>query len=186
MKHLAWVLTALALSTAPTFAATPQWAVDHGKSKLGFMVQWSGEPFVATFKSWKADIAFDPNDLPHSHATVSIDLASETSGYDDNDQGLKGTQGFEASKYPTAKFQTTQITHGQGNSYVAQGTLALHGVTKPVTLNFNLTFSGKSAHMVGKSALQRGDFKLASGSFATDNPIARAVTVTIDLTATEP
>jgi polyisoprenoid-binding protein YceI len=186
MKRFGWIFASLILGTTPAFAAPPQWAADHGKSKLGFMVQWSGEAFVATFKSWKADIAFDPNDLAHSHATVLIDLASENSDFDENDQGLKSAQGFETSKYPTAKFQTTQITHGQGNSYVAQGTLALHGVTKPVTLNFNLTFAGKSAHMVGKAALQRGDFNLANGAFATENPIAHAVTVTIDLTATKP
>ena len=42
-------------------------------------MQWSGEPFDATFKSWKANIDFDPNDLAHSSADVTIDLASETS-----------------------------------------------------------------------------------------------------------
>src|SRR5262249_5731575 len=132
-----------------------------------------------------ADIAFDPNDLAHSKAVVTIDLASEGSGFDENDQGLKGSQGLEVSKFPTARFETTGFTHGGGNSYVAQGTLNLHGMGKPVTLPFTLVINGKTAHMTGKAQVMRGDFGLAGGEFSGDTPIAHAVTVNMDLSATQ-
>lgn len=178
-------LAAFIAGAAPAWAAPPYWTVDHAKSKLGFAVQWSGEPFAANFKTWNADIAFDPNDLSHSKANVTIALSSEGSDFPDNDEGLKGPQGFDTSKFPSAKFATTKIAHGPGNSYTALGTLNLHGVTKPVTLQFNLTFSGNTARMVGKAQLARPDFGLAAGAFASETPIAHAVTVNIDLTATK-
>lgn len=182
---LALAFAALAFITTSAFAAPAHWTVDKAKSKLGFQVQWSGEAFNATFKTWTANIAFDPNDLDHSKATVTIDIGSESSDDPENDEGLKGAQGFETAKFPTAKFETVKITHTTGNSYSAQSTLTIHGVTKPATLLFNLTFQGNTAHMVGKANLSRPDFGLAHGEFATETPIAHGVTVTVDLTATK-
>jgi polyisoprenoid-binding protein YceI len=186
MRKFAVALAALALTATPALAAPPHWTVDAAKSKLGFSVVWTGEAFNATFKSWKADIAFDPADLAHSRAVVTIAIASESSGFDENDEGLKGLKGFEVSRFPTATFRTTKITHGQGNNYVADGTLTIRGLTKPVTLPFALAIAGKTAHVVGKASLMRGDFGLARDEYAGDTPIARAVTVNIDLTATKP
>ncbi|HEX2593801.1 MAG TPA: YceI family protein [Rhizomicrobium sp.] len=184
MKRASLIAAVLLCVAATANAAPAKWTADHAKSKVGFSVQWSGEAFNATFKSWNADIHFDPNDLAHSKVSVSIDLASEFSDFDENDQGLKGTQGFETAKFPTAKFEATKFTHGQGNAYVATGTLTLHGVTRPVTLPFTLDIKGNTAHVVGKTSLLRPDFALARGEFAGETPIAHAVTATIDLTAT--
>jgi polyisoprenoid-binding protein YceI len=179
-------LVALFLAAAvPSAAAQPaHWTVDSAKSRLSFSVQWSGEAFTATFKRWKADILFDPSDLAHSRASVSIDMASEGSDFPDNDEGLKGTQGFETSKFPVAKFDATHFVHGSGNSYTADATLSLHGLTKHVTLPFTLVITGKTAHMTGRTSLMRADFGLAGGEFSGDTPIAHAVTVNVDLTAT--
>jgi polyisoprenoid-binding protein YceI len=185
-SRLVLAIAALILATQPALAGgPPRWTVDHEKSKLGFSVLWSGEDFVATFKSWQADIVFDPADLAHSRVSVSIDVGSESSGFDENDEGLKGTQGFEVSRFPTARFVATKFSRSK-TGYVAEGTLTLHGVTKPVTLPFTLAFKGKTARMVGKVSLMRADFGLARGEFGGDTPIARAVTVQIDLTASRP
>lgn len=173
---------ALCLLAAPASAAN--WVVDHGKSRLGFTVMWSGEAFNAKFKSWKADIAFDPADLPHAKAVVTIDLASEDSGSADNDDGVKGPEGFAIAQFPTAKFETTGFTSKGGNNYVATGRLSLHGMTKPVTLPFTLTITGNTARMVGKATVSRVDFGLGSGEWAGETPVAHAVTISVDLTAT--
>jgi len=165
-------------------AGAAEWNVDYAKSKLGFTVQWSNEPFTATFKSWKADIVFDPADLAHAHAAVTIELASEASDEPDFDTGLKGGLGFQTQQFPAAKFVTTGFTHKSGNSYVASGTLAIKNITKPVTLPFTLAISGKGAHMTGTAQVMRLDYGLGEGEWAGDSPVSHAVTVTIDLTAT--
>src|SRR6201999_1815636 len=108
VKPWLWSAAALVFLAAPANAA--HWTVDYGKSKLGFTVPWSGEPFVATFKAWKADIDFDPKDLAHAHALVTIDLTSESSDSPDNDDGLKGAQGIDTSKFPTATFEAKSFT----------------------------------------------------------------------------
>ncbi|HEX4302269.1 MAG TPA: YceI family protein [Rhizomicrobium sp.] len=183
MKKLLVVLALLCAGIAPASAAN--WTVDHAKSRLGFTVQWSSEAFVATFKSWKADIAFDPADLAHAKVVATIDLASETSGSQDNDDGLQGPEGFATNQFPAAKFETTGFTAKGLNAYVATGRLTLHGVTRLVTLPFTLTFAGNSVHMVGKAIVMRTDFGLGTGEWAAPTPIAHEVTITVDLTATK-
>jgi polyisoprenoid-binding protein YceI len=183
MRFLLMGAAALCLALSPAQASS--WNVDHGKSRLGFSVQWSGEAFNATFKSWKADIAFDPSDLAHCKASVTIDLASEASDSSDNDDGLKGPQGFATGQFPTARFDTTGFSPKGGNAYVATGRLTLHGVTKTITLPFDLTITGDSAHMTGKAVVSRLDFGLGGGEWASEKVIAHAVTITVDLTATK-
>ena len=181
MRRLfAAVVTLVLLSGAADAAA---WKVDHTKSRLGFTVQWSGEALIATFKTWKADITFDPLELAHARAVVIIDLDSETSGSPDNDDGLQGPEGFSTGQFPTAKFETTSFTAKGANAYVATGRLSLHGVTRPITLPFTLTITGNTAHMVGKAVVSRLDFGLGTGEWAKPTPVAHEVAITVDLTA---
>lgn len=178
----ACLLTSVALAMPATAA---EWRVDPAKSHLGFTALWSKEPFSAEFKHWDAEIEFDPANLAHAHAAVTVDLASEKSDEDQFDQGLKGAMGFQVSKFPQAKFVTTGISARGGNRYVAKGTLSLRGMERPVTLPFSLTISGDNAHMTGKAVVMRTDFGVGQGQWAAPDPVALDVTVTIDLTATK-
>ena len=184
MIRLAAVIAALIWTTlAPASAA--QWNVDYAKSRLGFSVLWSGQPFDATFKSWKANIRFDPADVTHAKAIVTIDLGSEISAAPDNDDGLKGAEGFAISQFPSAHFETTSFESKSNENYVANGILSLHGITKQISLPFHLTIVGTAAHMVGKAVVSRTDFGLSRGEWASPATIAHDVTITVDLTATK-
>jgi polyisoprenoid-binding protein YceI len=183
MRHGAIILAACVFATWPAEAA--HWAVDYTKSKLGFTVLWSNEPFSATFKNWRADIEFDP-ETPHlAHVVVMIDLASETSDEPDFDDGLKGAQGFQTSQFPQARFVTTSFAHEIGASYLATGNLSLKGITKEIALPFSLTINGNTAHMKGTAHVVRTDYGVGLGTWAAPNPVSHDVTVTIDLTATK-
>lgn len=184
MKAFAGMIAAAVLFAAPS-AHAAHWNVDTAHSKLGFTVIWAKQPFVGTFKSWKADIDFDAANLAASKAVVTIAIGSMSSGDSETDAGIKGEVGFGADKFPTAHFVTTGFTHKSGNDYVAQGTLTLKGVTKPVTLPFTLTINGKSAHMVGTANVMRNQFNVGTGQWAAPDPVAFDVKVNIDLTATQ-
>lgn len=183
MRTLLCVVS-LALLSVPASAAQP-WKLDASKSKLGFTVSWAGQPFTGVFRSWSADIDFNPNDLAHSHATVNVNIGSETSGDEETDGGVKGTEGFAVSQFPTAIFRTNRFTHKSGDAYVAQGSLSLKGISRSVTLPFTLTLSGNTAHVVGKAQVVRTDFHVGTGEWEKPDPVAHEVTVNIDLTATK-
>ena len=174
-------MLALLLAT-PAPAAT--WTEDHANSRLGFSVLWDREPFAGEFKTWQAEIKFDPADLSQASAKITVDLASEHSAEPDFDDGLKGVLGFQVSKFPQARFVTTRISSRGGDAYTAEGTLTLRGITKPVSLPFTLTFAGNGAHMVGKAVVLRTDFGIGRGPWESSAPVDHSVTVTVDLHAT--
>ena len=177
------VFVAVALSASPASAA--HWNVDYAKSRLGFAVAWSGERFSAQFQRWNADIDFDPGDLAHARVAVTVNLASEASDEPDFDSGLQGAEGFEISRFPTARFVTKNIVSKSVNSYIADGTLTLRGTSRDITLPFALTLSGNTAHMTGSAHVLRTDFGVGQGEWAAPTPVSRDVTVNIDLTATK-
>src|SRR5947209_16923590 len=150
------VLAAFALGPSP--AAASHWTVDYSKSHLGFAVTWDREPFSAEFKHWDADIDFDPGDLAHARAVVSVNLGSEASNEPDFDSGLKGAEGFETWKFPTARFVTKSFSRNAEGGYVAEGTLTIHGISRMINLAFNLALSGGTAHMTGTVHVLRTDF----------------------------
>jgi polyisoprenoid-binding protein YceI len=161
------------------------WTVDYTKSRLGFTAQWSGEPFSGEFKRWNADIDFDPADLAHARVAVTIDLASEASDEPDFDSGLKGAEGFETLRFPTARFVSKSFTAKAANTYVAAATLAIRGISRDIALPFTLTISGHTAHMAGTAHVIRTDFGVGQGAWAAPTPVAHDVAVTVDLAATK-
>ena len=182
MRRAGLLAAALVLCAGPAFAA--HWTVDAAKSKLGFALVWSGAPFDATFKSWKADIDFDPADLAHAHMLATIATASETSGDADTDDSLKGAKGFLTGHFPTATFEAKSFRHAGGDAYVADGTLTVRGVSRPLALPFTLKIDGKTAHVMGKAETRWAAFGMGQGMGAEAPPVGPAVAITLDLTAT--
>ena len=182
MKILAGTIAAAVLFAAPS-AQAAHWNVDVGHSKLGFTVLWAKQPFTASFKSWKANVDFDPANVAAAKADVTIAIGSMTSGDADTDASIAGGIGFDAGKFPTAHFVATKFTHKSGNDYVADGTLTLKGVTRPISLPFTLTINGRSAHMVGSASVLWNHFGVGTGQWAAPDPVAWDVKVNIDLMA---
>ncbi len=180
--RFATAVLALLLSVSPALAAN--WDVDRAKSKLGFSVAWGGQPFTGTFTRWKARIAFDRSRLDQAKVDVSVDLSSLTSGDGETDDSVKGAYGFEVAKYPIARFLATKFTRKDDGSYVADGTLTIKGVSKPVSLPFSLDIRRDKAHAVGRAVVSRMDFNVGTGEWAKPTPVSYQVTVNVDLMAT--
>jgi polyisoprenoid-binding protein YceI len=178
---LAIVVPAI-LAAVPARAA--HWKVDYTKSRLGFTVQWSNEPFSGSFGRWNADIDFDPADPVRGKAVVTIDLASEKSDEPDFDSGLKGAQGFETSKFPIARFASEKFIRESPDNYLAEGVLLLHGISRDIELPFTLAISGRTAHVTGSTRVLRTDFGLGNGAWSAPSPVSHDVSINVDLTAT--
>jgi polyisoprenoid-binding protein YceI len=181
------LLTICALSvalTGPALAAT-KWAATPDPEAIA----WSGrqgenaEAFTGHCANFAADIAFDPAALAASAVTVTIDMASCATGEAKKDQYLPMEGWFNVAGYPKAVFEAKHFRHAGGNKYVADGTLTLKGITKPVTLPFTLDITGDKAHVVGETVLQRLDFGVGGGQLSGSAVAAPDVKVAIDLHA---
>ena len=174
-------LAAAALLAGTAGAAT--YTVDHAHSRLGFKGVVEGAPFDGTFRSWDAQISFDPKALATSKVSVSVDVASAVTGDKDRDETLPTDDWFAVKRFPRAVFTANRFVDHGGGHYEAQGELVLKGVRRPVTLPFTLAISGGVAKMTGTATLDRTAFNVGSGKWSTPDEVAKAVTVVVDLTA---
>ena len=176
-------LTAAAALFASVAEARP-YVVDKSASRLGFTASMSGAAFQGSFRRWDAVIDFDPNNLPASRATVTVDMASAATGDGARDEALPSNDWFAAKKHPRATFVTRSITRTGPNRYAAAGTLTMRGVARPVVLPFTLALNGPTAKMTGQLVLDRTAFGVGQGQWRTGSTVATQVTVNVNLTAT--
>ena len=164
-------------------AAAADWAVDASKSALGFTGSISGKSFDGKFKSWQAEIAFDPANPAAGHAKVTIDMASAATGDRQRDSALPDADWFDVKKAPQAVFEATGFTAKGGNQYEAAGTLTIRGIKKAVTLPFTLDIAGDEAHAKGKLDIVRTDYGVGQGDWSDASTVALGVSITFDLVA---
>jgi polyisoprenoid-binding protein YceI len=176
------LITALTLLAASP-AAAQTWVVVPEQSRLGFGGTQTGTPFTGAFQRFAAQISFDPAKPEAAKIAVTIDMASARTGDKERDTALPGAEWFDVAKHPTARFEVRQVRATGPNSYTAIANLTMKGRTRPVTLPFTLAINGTTATMKGSLTLDRSQFQVGTGVWATGQWVGLPVTVTVDLTA---
>jgi polyisoprenoid-binding protein YceI len=170
------VLLALAL---PVVAGATDYHVQSG-STLGFTSNFQGSSFDGRFNQWTAAISYDPARLAASKFDVTVQLASAKTGDNDRDSALPGADFFDVAKYPQAHFVTTAFRQ-QGGQVIADGTLTLRGVSRPVSLGVTFKPQGSGATMDVSGTLKRLDFGVGGGQYADTSVIGPDVKVSAHL-----
>lgn len=173
------VLAALLAAAAPFAAQAADYTVQAG-SKLGFTSNFQGSSFDGQFGKWTAAISYDAAKPASSKFDVTVDLASAKTGDNDRDSALPGADFFDVAKYPQAHFVTTGFRQ-QGGQMIADGTLTLRGVSKPVSLTVNFKPQGSGATLDVSGALNRLDFGVGGGEYKDTSVIGAQVKVTAHL-----
>lgn len=176
MKRLA-ILLALAL---PFAAAAADYTVQPALSTLGFSNTFQGESFDGKFGQWTAAIRYDAANLASSKFDVEVNLASAKTGDSDRDSALPGSDFFNVAKFPKAHFVTTGFRQ-VGGKVIADGTLTLHGVTKPVSLAVTFKPQAGGATLDVAGTVKRLDFGVGTGDYADTSVIGGDVKVTAHL-----
>ena len=176
---------AIALIGGLTIGVNPAlasgWQVRADESALQLIGDIAGSAQTAEFKTFSADIDFDPAALGEARVAVDIDLTSISSGDDSYDKDLKSKAWFHAAQTGTATFVSETISAGAPGAYVADGTLTLKGVSMPVSLAFDLAIDGSVATMSGTATVNRLDYGV--GAKTAEKWVANAVQVQVNLVA---
>lgn len=133
-------------------------------STLGFTATYQGEAFQGQFKTFTPAIRFDPAALATSRFDVRIALASAGTENAERDEMLVGPEFFDAGGAPEARYVATRFRALGGDRYVAEGTLTLRGVSKPVPLTFRWQ-PGAQPVLTGEARLSRLAFNVGSGDW---------------------
>ena len=167
----------------PAYAFAASWKIRPAESSVTITAQQQGASFNGAFKTFDAQIAFDPADLGHSSVTATVDTGSFDSQSADRDAQVKTATWFDVAKFPQARFVSDSFKDLGGGKYEAQGKLTIRDVSKDAVLPFTLKIDGPVAHMEGTLAIVRTEYGVGMGEWATSNWVGKDVKVNIQLVA---
>ena len=181
---IAPVVVVLATAT-PAWAKPPCWKLDDAHSTLKFTGEQAGAPAHGRFKEFAARFCFDPAQA-QGELDVTVELKSVDTENDTRDDTLRGSEFFDVAKYPQAEYRSDTFQAMDGNRFRAKGTLQLHGVSKPVPVEFTFQTSdgGKQADARGKASLDRREFKVGQGRWSGTRWVGATVQLDFDLKLT--
>jgi len=152
MKHFvmaATVATALACYTPfAARAANPNpaavepgtYAVEPLHTRVLFVVNHFGfNDYFGEFTGAAGTLKLDPKDLGASRIDVTVPVGGLSTTNAQLDGELRSPDWFDAARFPTIHFVSTEITRTGDSTARVSGNLTLHGVTKPVV--FDATFN---------------------------------------------
>jgi polyisoprenoid-binding protein YceI len=145
------------------------------------------------FNVIRGQLHIDEQVPANSWIQAEADAASINTRNDMRDAHLRSADFFEAEKYPTLTFKSTNVEKVEGSEYKVTGDMTIHGVTKPVT--FEVEYHGQNAHpqmgvrtgVTAKAKINRKDFGLAYGTMveASQVVVSENVSIEIDLEAVQ-
>ncbi len=138
-KNLLAVLLFSTISAAQVNTAR-QYPIDTNHSTVGFSVSiMDGLSRVnGKFTDFTVTLTNDEKDITKSSVNVVIKAASINTGIPARDTHLRSADFFDAEKYPEITFQSKRIEK-KGKQLFALGTFTMHGVSKEITLPFQIT-----------------------------------------------
>jgi len=139
------------------------WDLDPVHSHIGFVARHLMVSKVrGHFSKFQAQIVTAPNPL-ESSATATIDLSSVETGNATRDNDLRSSNFFDAATHPEMTFRSTGIRR-EGDGLALDGDLTIRGVTRPVSLAFEVNgfgpdpFGGTRAGFSAHGEINRTDF----------------------------
>src|SRR5580692_8741143 len=166
------VLIAIGISLPPAFAQTSQsndaklngseYVLNRDHSKILFSIShFYVSSTEGQFTTFDGKLNFEPQAPDLSMVTIHISPGTISTGNTARDDHLRTADFFDVSKFPLATFESTSLVQLSSKTGKIIGSLNLHGVSKPVTLDVTLQTSDLSTDRLIVSAattLKRSDY----------------------------
>lgn len=171
---------ALLACLACTAAKAEAWQADQNSGTLDFVATQAGARFQGHFREFAVRLDFDSLLPANARLDVTITMRSADTADADRDEVLHGADFFSVAQFPRAEYHAAGFKR-DGKAWVASGMLTLRGVTKPLIVRFELEPSSSELRMKGSSTVQRLEFGVGQGEWASTAWIGNPVDVDFDL-----
>lgn len=129
------------------------------------------------FRSFTADIDFDPAHPADGKVTLTIELASVSTGSRDADELLRGRDFFDVAHFPQASFSSTAISTDGPERFQAQGQFSLKGRSSRLAIPFAAHPAGSELRIEGSVQLSRLAYRVGEGEWADTGTLADRVLI---------
>ncbi|MDQ3511061.1 MAG: YceI family protein [Pseudomonadota bacterium] len=170
-RPLVTAIAALVLASASVvaFAAPVTYKIDPSHTDV--IVSWSHFGFsnpIAHFGDVDGSITYDADNVGQSSVNVTIPLVGMESHVAAFNDHLRGSDFFDAEKYPVITFASTGVEAAGSDKLRVSGDLTVHGVTRPVVLDVKINRIGEqpmakrsAAGFDATTTIKRSDFGIA-------------------------
>lgn len=169
-------LLALALALPSQAAEFDRVLTDQ--SRIGFEFRQMGVPVSGGFRTFAAQVVFDPAKPGASRASVEIDLASIDAGGQEADDEVKSKNWLHVQQFPKATFVSSSVKALGGDRYQLAGKLTIKGKTRDVAVPITFKPDGANGLLDGSFTLKRLDYGVGSGPWGDTDTVADEVQVT--------
>lgn len=183
-KAARWAIAATLLFGAAIAGATTSYnfTIDAGASSVDAKVAFMGiGNRKALFPAVRGTVALTPDAMDRINLDVMIDATQLRADDSLTTNRLKGDAFFNVAKYPTVRFQGTDLSMATQTSGIVRGNLTARGVTRPVTLTVSFsappstTSLKEPIRLTGVTTINRKDFGMTAYSLI----VGKKVTISI-------
>src|SRR5579871_5569867 len=147
-RKIVTAVLGIGILTLGSSARAAEFTIDPNHSSVSFRVKHVIGKVIGHFDKFSGNFSYDAGAPQTWSAMATIDANSVNTGIEKRDNHLRSPDFFDAQKFPTLAFKSTGITDVQGDRAKLHGNLTMHGVTKPIVLD--LEISGTAADPMGK------------------------------------
>jgi len=121
---------------------TGNYTLDKSHSRVGFSARHAMVSKVrGAFNDFEGSGYIDADKPANSHFELTIKATSIDTRHPDRDAHLRSNDFFAMDQYPEITFRSTQVDQVDDDNFKVTGDLTIRGVTKPVTVDLELTGS---------------------------------------------
>lgn len=180
---------------AMKLAETGTYNFDKAHSFIGFKVKHMGLIDVpGFFRDFTGTVNFDSADPAKSTVEFKAMATSVDTGVAGRDGHLRKADFFDVEKFPELTFKSTSVSK-KGEGWIVNGDLTMRGVTKPVSIPFEVTGfvpggerAGAKIGIAGETKINRRDFGVNYGNNLPSGvpQIADEVKIVLQIEAAKP
>lgn len=176
--------------TAPQSVEAGTYKVESNHTLARFTVNHFGfNEFFGVIPGATGTMTLNPKALAATKLDISLPVSAISTTNATLDGELKSADWFDAAQYPSIRFVSQKVVQTGPRTARISGTITMHGVSKPLTLDATLGGAGVNmmdkAYTVGFSAtgtLKRSDFGVTKYVPAVSDDVKIDITVAFEKT----
>jgi polyisoprenoid-binding protein YceI len=143
------------------------WSLDPTHSSVHFAVKHMViSQTKGAFENYKLNVTTNGLQFENAKIDLEIDVKSINTNMPDRDNHLRSADFFDAGKFPTIKFVSTEMKKLNEEEYILKGDITIKEITKPI--EFKVDYGGQVIDPWGnirsgftlESSIDRFDFGL--------------------------
>lgn len=155
-------------------------------SEIAFTSRQMGVPVQGRFKTFDAEVDFDPARPEAARVVLRIALASASIGTAETEAELAKPGWFDTRRHPSADFVATALRPAGAERYELAGRLTMKATSRDLVVPMTLARQGKRWVARGIFVLRRSDFRIGDGDWSDPALVADEVQVRFQLTLAAP